>query len=145
MLHGNISKSQCCGLIVPLPKKGDLTDAGNWRGITLLPHVTKLYNKLLMMRVVKAVDVHLQPTQNGFRPARGCVQHIAALGMIRDLAETREFPLHGCFVDFSKAFDSVRWEAIVDELRYWHAPDGIVRAIFNVDARMLGASSSRRR
>ena len=35
---------------VPLPKKGDLSIPGNWRGITLEQHITKLFNKLHQLR-----------------------------------------------------------------------------------------------
>jgi hypothetical protein len=52
--------------------------------------------------------------------------------MVKDLAERRKFPLHACFVDFSKAFDSVYWDAILQELSYWHAPKEFIDMAFSV-------------
>jgi len=46
----------------------------------------------------------------------------------------RDFPVHACFVDFSKAFDSVKWNAIAQQLLYWHAPEEILTNVFNVMA-----------
>jgi len=95
-------------VINPIPKKGDLSQTGNWRGILLMCHLTKLYDGILMQRLRKAVDRFLKYTQNGFRADRSTVHHIAALKILIDTSRTRhDYPLHGCFVDFSKAFDSV--------------------------------------
>eukprot|EP00760_Papus_ankaliazontas_P009681 PhM_4_TR14116/c1_g3_i9/m.42872 len=77
-----------------------------------MPHVTKLFDKILMLRVRDAIDDKLMPTQIGFRPRRGTTQHACAFRALMDLAESSGVPLHGCFVDFSKAFDSVFWDAI---------------------------------
>eukprot|EP00760_Papus_ankaliazontas_P013883 PhM_4_TR15915/c1_g3_i16/m.3274 len=118
--------------IVPLPKKGDLADTNNWRGICLMPHITKLYDKVLMLRLRDAIDSKLTPTQNGFRPGRGTAQHSCAFRAIMDIAECSQTPLHGCFVDFSKAFDSVYWDAIQEQLAYWRAPQNFINAVFNV-------------
>jgi len=120
-------------LISPIPKKGDLSDTGNWRGIVLLCHLTKLYDALLMQRLRRAVDNHLKYTQNGFRHDRSTVHHISLLKILIDTARTcHDYPLHGCFVDFSKAFDSVYWKAIVRRLQFWNAPDQFVRDVFKV-------------
>eukprot|EP00759_Apiculatamorpha_spiralis_P049216 PhF_6_TR44202/c2_g1_i5/m.67838 len=119
-------------LINPIPKKGDLSDTGNWRGIVLLPHVTKLYNRILMQRIRSAVDSLMKHSQNGFRKDRGTVHHIMALSILRDTALTKKYPLHGCFVDFSKAFDSVYWEAIVRRLMHFHAPHDLIRNVMKV-------------
>jgi hypothetical protein len=56
-----------------------------------------------------------------------------ALRAAIDLAQRKkEYPLHGCFVDFSKAFDSVRWWAIRQVLESWRVPEKLISAIFNV-------------
>jgi len=61
------------------------------------------------------------------------VHHIAALKILIDTARTcHDYPLHGCFVDFSKAFDSVYWKSIVRRLQFWNAPDQFIRDIFKV-------------
>jgi len=44
------------GGIIPVPKKGDLTLASNYRGITLMPIAAKIYNKLLLNRIVPVLD-----------------------------------------------------------------------------------------
>ena len=120
-------------LIAPLPKKGDLSDTGNWRGIVLMCHLTKLYDALLMQRLRNAVDHLLKYTQNAFRQDRGTAHHIAALKILTDVAKTHhDYPLHGCFVDFSKAFDSVFWKGIVRRLQFWNCPDLFIKEIFKV-------------
>ena len=40
-----IPEDWCKGLIVKLPKKGDLT---NWRGITLMPTTAKVIGKVII-------------------------------------------------------------------------------------------------
>eukprot|EP00759_Apiculatamorpha_spiralis_P049213 PhF_6_TR44202/c2_g1_i4/m.67837 len=73
-------------LINPIPKKGDLSDTGS-------RHET------------------LQQDSHAANPVGRRLPHETLF--LRDTALTKKYPLHGCFVDFSKAFDSVYWEAIV--------------------------------
>ena len=63
------------GIIVKLPKKGDLGDCNNWRGITLLSSVGKFFCTILL----KEVDSILQEEQAGFRPGRSCCDQIFVL------------------------------------------------------------------
>ena len=43
-----IPEDWCKGLIVKLPKKGGLTNCGNWRGITLMPTAAKVMGKVII-------------------------------------------------------------------------------------------------
>ena len=120
-------------ILCPLPKKGDLSDTGNWRGISLEQSVTKLFNALLRNRLVPLIDPHLLDNQNGFRSKRGTTEHVMCLRSILDLAQERKgYPLHGLFVDFKKAFDSVSWTSIEAALRIWHVPPKLIKAIFAI-------------
>ena len=128
-----VTQQQRTTIIVPLPKKGDLAVAANWRGIALMPHITKLFDTLLLMRLRNIIDPHLHPAQNGFRPDRGTTHHVMALRAVLDIGHRKkDYPVAGCFVDFAKAFDSVRWWAIEQALRCWGVPDPLVKAVFNV-------------
>ena len=60
------------GIIVPLPKKGDLSDCNNWRGITLLSVPGKVFASIILSRLRRSVETYLQPEQAGFRPGRSC-------------------------------------------------------------------------
>ena len=53
-------------VIVPLPKKGDLSLMTNYRGTSLLSIATKVYNKILFNRVGDHVDPILRSNQAGF-------------------------------------------------------------------------------
>jgi len=54
------------GIIVPLPKKGDLSDCGNYRGITLFSVPGKVFSRVLLNRMQDAVDQLLRQQQAGF-------------------------------------------------------------------------------
>lgn len=64
-------------LIVKQPKKGDLRDCGNYRGIMLLSVPGKVLNRILLERMKTVVDAQLQDQQAGFQKERSCTNHIA--------------------------------------------------------------------
>ena len=44
------------GLIVKIPKKGDLSDCNNWRGVTLLNVATKVLSKCIFSRIQEPIE-----------------------------------------------------------------------------------------
>ena len=58
------------GCILPFPKKGNLTDPANYRGITLTCIAAKIYNAMLRNRIQPELEKVLRINQNGFRPNR---------------------------------------------------------------------------
>ena len=55
------------GLNVKIFKKRDLWDCNNWRGITLLPVMSKVFSRMIK----KGADRRLRKEQAGFRSGRG--------------------------------------------------------------------------
>ena len=60
------------GLIVKLPKKGNISDCNNWRGVTLLSVPSKVFCAILLNRIKAATDKMLLEEQTGFRNGRSC-------------------------------------------------------------------------
>ena len=63
------------GIIIKLPKKGDLRDCSNYRGIMLLSTPGKDLNRVLLERMEKAVD----PKQAGCRRNKSCADQMVSL------------------------------------------------------------------
>ena len=53
-------------LLVPIPKKGDLTQCDNWCGISLLDVIGKVFTKVIHVRLQKAANEVLPDSQCGF-------------------------------------------------------------------------------
>ncbi len=53
---GRIPTTWKDGIIIPLPKRGDLRECTNWRGITLLSIPGKIMAKVMLNRTRLAVD-----------------------------------------------------------------------------------------
>ena len=88
------------GLIVSLFKKGDREDPGNYRGITLLNVVGKLYSWVMNNRLLKHLELNhlLHEGQGGFRMGRSSIDNIFSLseliqGRIREGNSTFAFSL----------------------------------------------------
>ncbi len=121
-----IPEDWCKGIITKLPKKGDLSNCDNWRGITLLSIASKVFCKILLFRIEDEIDLLLREEQAGFRKSRGCIDQIFALRDIIEQASEWQKPLFINFVDFKKAFDSICREAIWRILRPYGIPLKIV-------------------
>ncbi|XP_055389805.1 uncharacterized protein LOC129618814 [Condylostylus longicornis] len=59
------------GIIVKLPKKGDLRECSNWRGITILNVLNKVLANIILGRISSKIEESLREEQSGFRKKRG--------------------------------------------------------------------------
>ena len=73
-------------VLVPIPKKGDLTHCDNWRGIALLDVVGKVVARVVQERLQKLAEDVLPDSQCGFRRGLGCMDTVFRL---RSLMSTR--------------------------------------------------------
>ena len=89
------------GIIVELPKKGNLTDCNNWRGICLLSIQGNILFTILLKRLRLAV-VTLREEQAGFRAGRSCTEQIFTLRNIIDQCLEFQKPIVMNFIDFKK-------------------------------------------
>ena len=115
--------------IIPVPKKGDLSLANNYRGISLMSIAAKIYNKLLLNRLIPVVEPILRKNQNGFRRGRSTLSQILCLRRLIEESNMSKIDLALVFVDFSKAFDSVDRSKMFEILRLYGIPEGIIAAI----------------
>ncbi len=117
------------GIIVKRPKKGDLTNCGNWRGITLLSVPSKIFGRVLIDRTRDGVDSKLRDEQAGFRRGRSTTEQILILrNIIEDVVEWQA-TLFVTFVDFEKAFDSVHSESLWKIMTSYGIPQKIVKMV----------------
>ena len=77
--EGVASKSWNRGLIVKLLKKGDLRECMNWRDITLLPVITKIFGRVLTSRIKKGVDKNPEEGTSRFSRNRSTIDQVFAL------------------------------------------------------------------
>ena len=119
--------------LLPLYKKGDTSCCANYRGISLMSLVGKLYNKVLLNRIRGKVEPLLRYNQNGFRPGRSTVQHVLSLRKILEQCRVRQnCNCVAVFVDFSKAFDSISRARMELILPSYGIPRKIVKAIMSM-------------
>ena len=70
------------GIIVKIPKKGNLQICDNWRGICVLPAISKIISKVRLDRIKDHIYSTKHREQAGFRPGSSCVDHINTLRLI---------------------------------------------------------------
>ncbi|KAL5270988.1 hypothetical protein ACHWQZ_G001587 [Mnemiopsis leidyi] len=129
LVNGRVPDAWTTASIIPIPKKGDLSKPGNYRGISLAPVAAKIFNKLLLNRIYPHVDPLLRPNQNGFRRGRSTLPQILALRRIIEECRIGKKSAAIVFVDFSKAFDSINRDALFHILSLYGIPAPIIKAI----------------
>ena len=111
------------------PKKGDLSNSSNWRGITLLSVIAKTVSNIIYNPINGAVFGVLSEEQAEFRDGRGCTDHIFVLRHIMEQCEEWRKPGVLNIVDFGKAFDSIHRVSMWMQLKLYGLPNKIIALI----------------
>jgi len=115
--------------IIPIPKKGNLSNVDNYRGISLTCITAKLFNRMILNRIRSVIDPKLRVNQNGFRPKRTTVSQILALRRIIEEVKKNNLPAVLTFIDFKKAFDSIHRRKMMKILKAYGIPPNLLSAI----------------
>ena len=97
--------SWCFNKMFVLYKHGDRLNCNNYRGISVMDTVAKIYDLLLMNRL--SLWMNIDKCQSGGLRGRGCIEQIMSLRLLCDYAVYKKTKLYVLFIDFSKAYDKV--------------------------------------
>ena len=105
--------------VVPVFKnKGSPLDMGNFRPISLLSNIDKIFEKLIHKRMASYLEANnvLYKNQFGFRQKNSTVHSLISLTeTVRSAIENNNLAC-GIFIDLQKAFDTVDHDILLDKL-----------------------------
>ena len=120
------------GIITPVPKSREIENPDNYHGITINSCLSKLFNLFLNSRLLCFINEKniLKNNQIGFRKGFWISQFLAIRLMDKYLSENKKF--YFCFVDFRKAYDSIRCEALFKKLLSYGVSTNFVSLLRNM-------------
>lgn len=102
--------------MILLYKKGDPKNISNYRPISLLPSIYKLFSSIIEKRISVTLEHHQPIEQAGFRKGFCTIDHIHTVELIIEKYREYQRPLYIAFIDYQKAFDTILhssiWEAL---------------------------------
>ena len=102
-------RSWASGVIIPIHKRGDITDPNNYRGITLISCFAKLFTSILNERLKQWAETNdiLTDAQFGFKPNCSTVDAIFILNALIERQLQNKEKLFCCYIDYRKAYDVI--------------------------------------
>ncbi|GFT18739.1 retrovirus-related Pol polyprotein from type-1 retrotransposable element R2 [Trichonephila clavipes] len=122
-------------------KDGEVDSVSNWRPIALSNTLYKLFTKCLARKLAEWCESHsvLSPTQKGFTPYDGVLEHNFLLAQHLEQAKCSKSDSLLAWLDVSNAFGSVPHEAILHALRAEGVDEEFLQLVTNI---YVGASSA---
>ena len=115
--------------MILLLKKGDPEDLNNYRPITLLSQIYKVFTRVVLNRIQKRLDNELSKEQAGFRSGYSTIDHIHVLKQLMEKCREYQIPLCIGYIDYKKAFDSVETAAVLNALKEFRIEAKYVKII----------------
>ncbi len=119
VIDGYFPKELKIAKVIPLYKnKGSITDISNYRPISMLPDFSKIFEKLIHKQISNFFTNQnlFYNSQFGFRSKHSTVHAlISAVENLHEAIEKKNCTL-GIFIDFSRAFDTINHDILLDKL-----------------------------
>ena len=115
---GDYPQAWAEGIINPVYKAGKTSEPENYRKITLLTSLGKLFDLVLNNRLcfIKEALKLENPFQNGFKMGSQSTDNLFILNSILEKYEANKRPLYICYLDFKSAFDYINRHALLFKL-----------------------------
>ncbi|XP_050527786.1 uncharacterized protein LOC126897886 [Daktulosphaira vitifoliae] len=103
--------------INPILKSGDPCLVSNYRPISILPHIAKLFESLVYSSIKRSLNHIIIDKQHGFSPGKSTVScNLSFTTFILNSFE-KDYQVDAVFTDFKKAFDTIDHRLLVSELK----------------------------
>ena len=128
---GEVPQQWKDAIIMVLHKKKDRTECDSYRGISLVAYAGKTLPKIIARRLGEYCErVGILPEeQSGFRPNRSTTDMMFVIRRLQELARKNRIPLYVCFIDLTKACDSVDRTLLWTVLARFGVPQNMISAI----------------
>jgi hypothetical protein len=113
-------------IVVLVHKKGDKTHCSNYRGISLLFTSYKILSNILLPRLIPIADEITGDHQSGFQHNRSTTDQIFYIQQLLEKKWEYNVTVHQLFIDFKKAYNSVRREVLYNILIEFGIPRKLV-------------------
>ena len=140
LLHSGKTPEWYISILVPIYKKGPKMDPSNYRGISLICCVNKLFVAILNKRLVGFIYENniITDEQLGFvKGNRTSDAHLILHNLIQDYCHKNGKQIYSCLIDFKKAFDSIPRDILFDKIKGY----GITGNFFNTLKHMYSNDS----
>ena len=104
----------CYTKLVQLFKSGNRMSCDNYRGISIMDTLAKVYDTLIYNRL--RLWCSISKCQAGAQKKRSCIEQILSLRLLCDFAICKKVKLYVLFIDFSKAYDRVPRDKMIGVL-----------------------------
>ncbi len=119
-------------IFITLPKVNGTTKCEKHRTISLMSHVTKLILRIVINRIRGRTLSEIAPEQYGFMPDKGTRNAIFVLRRMVERSVEKQRNVYTCFIDYSKAFDTVKHGSLVELLKSLDIDDADTRMLTNL-------------
>lgn len=135
--------------ITPIYKAGPRKLIENYRGIAILPCMAKLMESLIYDKICRDIFAQLSPSQHGFFKGRSIVTNLLHLSDYALHTIEAGLQLDVLYVDFSKAFDRIPHDILIQKLHHFLIPTTLIKWIQSyltdrIQFVKLGCCSSRK-
>jgi len=104
--------------IIPIHKSGDATLVNNYRPISMIPILAKIFEKLMLRKLMSFIKCNKLIADNQFGFKKNCSTEDALLEFLNGASESlsSKCTLISVFLDFAKAFDTVDFDILLRKL-----------------------------
>ena len=102
--------------IVPVPKKGDLNLKSNYRQVSILPVVSKVFERIMLKQINKYMDNKLSPILGGYKKDYSCQHSLLRLIEKWKTCLDNKGIIGTVLIDLSKAFDLIDHNLLIAKL-----------------------------
>jgi hypothetical protein len=117
---------------VTLPKKPSAKRCDDFRTVSFMSHLLKLFLKIIYQRIFRICEEQMSNIQFGFRNAMGIREAIFSLQVLFQRARDVNQNIYACFIDYQKAFDNVKHNKLIKILDNVGVDKGDLRIINNL-------------
>ena len=132
---GIVPESWAVGDILPIYKnKGNVTSPENYRPITLLSCLGKVFTSIINSRLYTFAEKYeiICPNQAGFRKGLSTIDNLFVLQTLIEISKTYKNKLFCAFIDFKQAFDNVWRGGLWTKLRDYNVNGKCLNLIKNM-------------